>query len=228
MSLSLFCLSHPPSFLSCNYSAAPSLITPPCPSSPCSSGPCVCHYVGPGGRFVWAAEEGLPSSGADSVWKSSASVVHALLPALSSVHPSWSCRGSRHSCMWATNLRPPSFHSMLVSWCILPQKPLSIKLSQTKWHIPKLSQAGVDFLPVRHAVVQAARWSNISDATSSLAGSLISFQLTPSHIRGIALHFLTLSYGGGCFLGAFIIQLVYFLSGGKMNTNTVSHVFCQK
>lgn len=50
---------------------------------------------------------------------------------------------------------------------------------------------------------------------SSLAGSLISFQLTPSHIRGISLHFLTLSYGGGCFLGALIIQLVYFLSGGK-------------
>uniref|UniRef100_A0A3Q3JI32 Solute carrier family 15 member 5 n=1 Tax=Monopterus albus TaxID=43700 RepID=A0A3Q3JI32_MONAL len=43
--------------------------------------------------------------------------------------------------------------------------------------------------------------------------SLISFQLTPSHIRGISLHFLTLSYGGGCFLGAFIIQLAYFISG---------------
>lgn len=52
-----------------------------------------------------------------------------------------------------------------------------------------------------------------------LAGSLVSFQLTPSHIRGIALHFLTLSYGGGCFLGAFIIQLMYFLSGGKKQTN---------
>uniref|UniRef100_A0A3Q4BTI4 Uncharacterized protein n=1 Tax=Mola mola TaxID=94237 RepID=A0A3Q4BTI4_MOLML len=43
--------------------------------------------------------------------------------------------------------------------------------------------------------------------------SLISFQLTPSHIRGISLHFLTLSYGGGCFLGALIIQLFYFFSG---------------
>uniref|UniRef100_A0A3B4ZIJ2 Solute carrier family 15 member 5 n=1 Tax=Stegastes partitus TaxID=144197 RepID=A0A3B4ZIJ2_9TELE len=43
--------------------------------------------------------------------------------------------------------------------------------------------------------------------------SLISFQLTPSHIRGISLHFLTLSYGGGCFLGAFIVQLMYFVSG---------------
>uniref|UniRef100_A0A3Q3EFG9 Solute carrier family 15 member 5 n=1 Tax=Labrus bergylta TaxID=56723 RepID=A0A3Q3EFG9_9LABR len=41
--------------------------------------------------------------------------------------------------------------------------------------------------------------------------SLISFQLTPNHIRGISLHFLTLSYGGGCFLGAFIIQLAHAL-----------------
>lgn len=82
--------------------------------------------------------------------------------------------------MWAAELRPPSLHSMLVSWCILPK--------------------------------------NISAVTSSLAGSLISFQLTPSHISGISLHFLTLSYGGGCFLGAFLIQLVYFFSGGKINT----------
>ncbi len=62
---------------------------------------------------------------------------------------------------------------------------------------------------------------------SSLAGSLISFQLTPSHIRGISLHFLTLSYGGGCLLGAFIIQLAYFLSGGKVISNTVLHFFLQ-
>lgn len=59
--------------------------------------------------------------------------------------------------------------------------------------------------------------------TSSSAGSLISFQLTPSHIRGISLHFLTLSYGGGCFLGAFIVLLVYFLSGGEIST--VLHVY---
>lgn len=57
-------------------------------------------------------------------------------------------------------------------------------------------------------------------ATYSLAGSLISFQLTPSHIRGISLHFLTLSYGGGCFLGALVILLAYFLSGGK-NRSTI-------
>uniref|UniRef100_A0A3B4A312 Uncharacterized protein n=1 Tax=Periophthalmus magnuspinnatus TaxID=409849 RepID=A0A3B4A312_9GOBI len=43
--------------------------------------------------------------------------------------------------------------------------------------------------------------------------SFISFQLTPSHIRGISLHFLTLSYGGGCFLGAFIVMFLYLISG---------------
>lgn len=56
------------------------------------------------------------------------------------------------------------------------------------------------------------------DVTSCLAGSLISFQLTPTHLRGISLHFLTLSYGGGCFLGAFIIQLLYLVSGGKIRS----------
>lgn len=71
---------------------------------------------------------------------------------------------------------------------------------------------------------QQRRQLNISVATSS-PGSLISFQLTPSHIRGISLHFLTLSYGGGCFLGAFIIQLVYFLSGGEIRSDTGLHVF---
>lgn len=59
---------------------------------------------------------------------------------------------------------------------------------------------------------------------SCLAGSLISFQLTPTHLRGISLHFLTLSYGGGCFLGAFIIQLLYLLSAGKF-TNIYPSLF---
>ncbi|CAB1331677.1 unnamed protein product [Coregonus sp. 'balchen'] len=51
--------------------------------------------------------------------------------------------------------------------------------------------------------------------------SVISFHLTPSHIRGISLHFLPLSYRGGCFLRALIIQLVYLLSGGNLYPNTL-------
>ncbi|XP_040019149.2 solute carrier family 15 member 5 isoform X1 [Gasterosteus aculeatus] len=73
-----------------------------------------------------------------------------------------------------------------ITWCILAKKP------------HKKYTAG-----------------NFSAFSSSRAGSLISFQLTPCHIRGISLHFLTLSYGGGCFLGAFIVQLVFLLSGGN-------------
>lgn len=56
---------------------------------------------------------------------------------------------------------------------------------------------------------------HLSAATSSPPGSLISFRLTPNHISGISLHFLTLSYGGGCMLGALIVQLAYLLSGGN-------------
>ncbi|KAK2918070.1 hypothetical protein Q8A73_004816 [Channa argus] len=59
----------------------------------------------------------------------------------------------------------------------------------------------------------------VAEALVTPACSLISFQLTPNHISGISLHFLTLSYGGGCFLGALIIQLVYFLSGGNFYPN---------
>ncbi|XP_067091234.1 solute carrier family 15 member 5 [Osmerus mordax] len=61
----------------------------------------------------------------------------------------------------------------------------------------------------------------LAEALVTPACSLISFHLTPSHIRGISLHFLTLSYGGGCFLGALIIQLVYLLSGGNFYPNTL-------
>ncbi|CAB1331888.1 unnamed protein product [Coregonus sp. 'balchen'] len=55
----------------------------------------------------------------------------------------------------------------------------------------------------------------------SVPGSVISFHLTPSHIRGNSLHFLPLSYRGSCFLGALIIQLVYLLSGGNLYPNTL-------
>ncbi|XP_032407251.1 LOW QUALITY PROTEIN: solute carrier family 15 member 5 [Xiphophorus hellerii] len=61
----------------------------------------------------------------------------------------------------------------------------------------------------------------VAEALVTPSCSLISFQLIPSHIRGISLHFLTLSYGGGCLLGAFIIQLVHFCSGGSFYPNSL-------
>ncbi|KAM8860831.1 solute carrier family 15 member 5 [Synchiropus picturatus] len=59
----------------------------------------------------------------------------------------------------------------------------------------------------------------VAEALVTPACSLISFQLSPDHIRGISLHLLTLSYGGGCFLGAFLIQLTYFITGGHFYPN---------
>ncbi|KAG7454463.1 hypothetical protein MATL_G00259990 [Megalops atlanticus] len=55
----------------------------------------------------------------------------------------------------------------------------------------------------------------MAEALVTPACSLLSYRLAPGSVRAISLHFLTLSYGGGCFLGALIIQLVYLLSGGR-------------
>ncbi|XP_063053848.1 solute carrier family 15 member 5 [Engraulis encrasicolus] len=62
----------------------------------------------------------------------------------------------------------------------------------------------------------------VAEALVTPACSNISFCLTPTHLRGIALHFLTLSYGGGCFLGALIVQLVFSMSGGVFYPNVLS------
>ncbi|KTF95480.1 hypothetical protein cypCar_00023924 [Cyprinus carpio] len=62
----------------------------------------------------------------------------------------------------------------------------------------------------------------VAEAFVTPACSLISFCLTPSNLRGVSLHFLTLSYGGGCFLGAFLIHILYFVSGGNFYPNNLS------
>uniref|UniRef100_A0A673N8H2 Solute carrier family 15 member 5-like n=1 Tax=Sinocyclocheilus rhinocerous TaxID=307959 RepID=A0A673N8H2_9TELE len=62
----------------------------------------------------------------------------------------------------------------------------------------------------------------VAEAFVTPACSLISFCLTPSNLRGVSLHFLTLSYGGGCFLGAFLIHFLYFVSGGNFYPNNLS------
>ncbi|KAL7858128.1 hypothetical protein AOLI_G00182300 [Acnodon oligacanthus] len=63
----------------------------------------------------------------------------------------------------------------------------------------------------------------IAEALVTPACSLISFCLTPSNLRGISLHFLSLFYGGGCFLGALLIQFFYLVSGGNFYPNTLSN-----
>ncbi|XP_028652261.1 solute carrier family 15 member 5 [Erpetoichthys calabaricus] len=62
----------------------------------------------------------------------------------------------------------------------------------------------------------------ISETLVNPACSLLAFRLTPSSIRGISSHFLTLSNGGGCFLGAFIIQVMYLASGGFYFPDTLA------
>ncbi|XP_036375606.1 solute carrier family 15 member 5 [Megalops cyprinoides] len=62
----------------------------------------------------------------------------------------------------------------------------------------------------------------MAEALVTPACSLLSYRLAPGSVRAISLHFLTLSYGGGCFLGALIIQLVYLLSGGSFYPNSLS------
>uniref|UniRef100_A0A4W4GVB9 Solute carrier family 15 member 5 n=1 Tax=Electrophorus electricus TaxID=8005 RepID=A0A4W4GVB9_ELEEL len=63
----------------------------------------------------------------------------------------------------------------------------------------------------------------VAEAFVTPACSLISFCLTPSNLRGISLHLLALSYGGGCFLGALLIQIFYIVSGGNFYPKTLSN-----
>ncbi|KAK5620161.1 hypothetical protein CRENBAI_001232 [Crenichthys baileyi] len=61
----------------------------------------------------------------------------------------------------------------------------------------------------------------IQESVAQNLGFLIPFTSLIPPTGGISLHFLTLSYGGGCLLGAFIIQLVYFCSGGNFYPNSL-------
>ncbi|XP_062857054.1 solute carrier family 15 member 5 [Trichomycterus rosablanca] len=62
----------------------------------------------------------------------------------------------------------------------------------------------------------------VAEAFVTPACSLVSFCLAPSSLRGISLQFLTLAYGGGCFLGALLIQFLYHVSGGNFYPNILN------
>ncbi|KAG7324029.1 hypothetical protein KOW79_012045 [Hemibagrus wyckioides] len=85
-------------------------------------------------------------------------------------------------------------------------------------HYPQMDQTisgtvlEVSSMPCIHLAPQYILLG-VAEAFVTPACSVISFCLTPSNLRGIALQFLTLSYGGGCFLGALLIQFFYFVSG---------------
>ncbi|XP_043944173.1 solute carrier family 15 member 5 [Protopterus annectens] len=54
----------------------------------------------------------------------------------------------------------------------------------------------------------------LAEALVTPACSVITLRLAPSSIRGLAMHFLILFYGVGCFFGVILIEAVYLLSGG--------------
>ncbi|XP_061085825.1 solute carrier family 15 member 5 [Conger conger] len=62
----------------------------------------------------------------------------------------------------------------------------------------------------------------VAEALVTPACSLLAFRLAPGSVRGVSLNLLALSYGGGCFLGALVIQLVYLLSGGNFYPDSLS------
>ncbi|XP_067861437.1 solute carrier family 15 member 5 [Heptranchias perlo] len=62
----------------------------------------------------------------------------------------------------------------------------------------------------------------IAEALVTPACTLITFRLSPRSIRGIAMHFMTLFNGAGCFVGAIIIQTIYQISGGDWFPNNVN------
>ncbi|XP_053366705.1 solute carrier family 15 member 5 [Clarias gariepinus] len=95
-------------------------------------------------------------------------------------------------------------------------------------HYPQMDQSisgtvlQVSSMPCIHLAPQYILLG-VAEAFVTPACSLISFCLTPSNLRGIALQFLTLSYGGGSFLGALLIHFFYFVSGGSFYPNILNN-----
>ncbi|XP_067915063.1 solute carrier family 15 member 5 isoform X1 [Heterodontus francisci] len=62
----------------------------------------------------------------------------------------------------------------------------------------------------------------IAEALVTPACTLITFRLSPKSIRGIAMQFMTLFNGAGCFVGAIIIQTLQQISGGDWFPNNLN------
>ncbi|XP_041058640.1 solute carrier family 15 member 5 isoform X1 [Carcharodon carcharias] len=62
----------------------------------------------------------------------------------------------------------------------------------------------------------------IAEALVTPACTLITFRLSPKSIQGIAMQFMTLFNGAGCFVGAIIIQTIYQISGGDWFPNNLN------
>uniref|UniRef100_A0A673MZJ2 Solute carrier family 15 member 5-like n=1 Tax=Sinocyclocheilus rhinocerous TaxID=307959 RepID=A0A673MZJ2_9TELE len=127
---------------------------------------------------------------------------------------------------------------------VLILAPLLDALLLYKLHFPTAMGHACAALSALLAGISEIHRKNYPQVEQTLSGkvlhvsSMTCFQLTPQYIllgvaeafvtpactnlRGVSLHFLTLSYGGGCFLGAFLIHFLYFVSGGNFYPNNLS------
>ncbi|XP_055078207.1 solute carrier family 15 member 5 [Periophthalmus magnuspinnatus] len=104
---------------------------------------------------------------------------------------------------------------LLAGFCELQRKTYPLVEQTLSGKVLQVSSMPCYYLAPQYILL------GIAEALVTPTCSFISFQLTPSHIRGISLHFLTLSYGGGCFLGAFIVMFLYLISGGNFYPNVL-------
>ncbi|XP_067415067.1 solute carrier family 15 member 5 isoform X2 [Emydura macquarii macquarii] len=86
-------------------------------------------------------------------------------------------------------------------------------------HFPQVEQTlsgkvlPVSSMPCFHLAPQYILLG-VAEALVTPTCSLLTFRLVPGRIRGIAMHFLTVFNGAGCFMGAFIVQMTYIGSQG--------------
>ncbi|XP_039379625.1 solute carrier family 15 member 5 isoform X2 [Mauremys reevesii] len=91
-------------------------------------------------------------------------------------------------------------------------------------HFPQMEQTlsgkvlPVSSMPCFHLAPQYILLG-VAEALVTPTCSLLTFRLVPGRIRGIAMHFLTVFNGAGCFMGAFIVQTTYIGSQGNWFPN---------
>uniref|UniRef100_A0A8C8ST20 Solute carrier family 15 member 5 n=1 Tax=Pelusios castaneus TaxID=367368 RepID=A0A8C8ST20_9SAUR len=94
-------------------------------------------------------------------------------------------------------------------------------------HFPQMEQTlsgkvlPVSSMPCFHLVPQYILLG-VAEALVTPTCSLLTCRLVPSRIQGIAMHFLTVFNGAGCFVGAFIVQITYIGSQGNWFPNSLN------
>ncbi|XP_006866126.1 PREDICTED: solute carrier family 15 member 5 [Chrysochloris asiatica] len=79
----------------------------------------------------------------------------------------------------------------------------------------------VSSMPCSHLVLQYILLG-VAETLVNPALSVLSYTFVPSTIRGTSMNFLSLFNGFGCFMGAVLVELVYFISEGNWFPNTLN------